>query len=524
MNYSTGKLIFILIVAVILTFIAAALIVHRYRQALQRLMRTPAASVHTEAAPFAAEPLSPASAVSLADNRRAGLRLSFLLVGLSCLISSSSAILWMRLAFPDDPFQPARVAAVAFLHLWPVIPALALMWRWSRLRLIGAMVLWCVVCFLVLLWRSIEPRPLELMSAIVIEIVPAMLLVGLLLLGSATRAAAPWLLLPVTGLVWASIAGIDLLAYLVERRSPLILWFTWLGVYELMALFALVPWVLAWWPLKWLGRLLGRAYSRKLLSELMAVFATVWAIALVEKALTVASAAGGVAIVMLAPLAWIPLVMWTYARLNARSGRPSTLLVLRVFQRDAAVQRLFDDVIERWRLSGNTVMIAGTDLADRTLDAEDIFTFLDRRLGERFINSEREVAPRIAAFDMAPDMDGRYRVNECYCRDTTWQNALEALVDRSDVVLMDLRGFKAHNAGCLHELRTLAAARRRLHIVVLADQDTDRPAAEDAIGATAAGRFTWLSATPAKPLAPSEVLASLFPRPVRDAASQAMAH
>lgn len=58
---------------------------------------------------------------------------------------------------------------------------------------------------------------------------------------------------------------------------------------------------------------------------------------------------------------------------------------------------------------------------------------------------------------MAADIDGRYRVNRCYCHDATWQDALQALVRFSDVVLMDLRGFQTHNAGCRYELRHACA-------------------------------------------------------------------
>ena len=90
-------------------------------------------------------------------------------------------------------------------------------------------------------------------------------------------------------------------------------------------------------------------------------------------------------------------------------GGPPTLLVLRVFRRDAEVASLFDAVIERWRQSGNTVMIAGTDLVTHTVDPDDIFTFLSRRLGERFIASPADVAARIAGFDLVADPDGRYR-------------------------------------------------------------------------------------------------------------------
>jgi nucleoside 2-deoxyribosyltransferase len=120
------------------------------------------------------------------------------------------------------------------------------------------------------------------------------------------------------------------------------------------------------------------------------------------------------------------------------------------------------------------------------------------------------VAPRIAAFDLAPDLDGRYRVNECYCHDTTWQDALHALVRQSDVVLMDLRGFQAHNAGCSYELGTLAKAAQALRVVVLADGQTDSTAAAQAIGHSPPERFVWLDATMVDARKRREVLASLF--------------
>ena len=128
--------------------------------------------------------------------------------------------------------------------------------------------------------------------------------------------------------------------------------------------------------------------------------------------------------------------------------------MLRVFRRDAEVASLFDAVIERWRQSGNTVMIAGTDLVTHTVDPDDIFTFLSRRLGERFIASPADVAARIAGFDLVADPDGRYRVNECYCTDATWQAALDALVGQSHVVLMDLRALPAKMpAACSNSAR-----------------------------------------------------------------------
>lgn len=198
-------------------------------------------------------------------------------------------------------------------------------------------------------------------------------LLSLVFLGNATRAIAPWLLVPAALLAWSSLAGIQAMYFIGEQRSPrltslielldpLLGWLPWYGV---LVLFVLLPWVIAWWPARVLGRALGRAYSRKLFSDLLVIYIAVWAFSLTDKALTAADA-GVAAVAMYLPLLWIPMVIWPAARWRPRSERPPTLLVLRVFQQDAQAQSLFDHVVERWRLSGNTVMIAGTDLADRT--------------------------------------------------------------------------------------------------------------------------------------------------------------
>ena len=513
MNYSTGKLAFIFMLAVLLSYAGAWWVARRYRAAMRDLMSAPlAASVSVPGdSPPGFNPLPEPTPVSAADNRRSGYRLALLLAGLSGLISLSSAALQLHVVMQGMAFSLNRLALLGFVQLWPVIPSLGLLWRWSRWRLLGALVLWFVVCFVLVSWRSDGNTAGTVLSFLAFEIGPPMLLVAAICLGGATRAIAPWLLLPVIGLVWASVTGIDLIALMLPHPPGWFLVLTgWLGARPVMALFALLPWLLAWWPLKWLGRALARAYTRKALSEMMVLFTAVWGISQLTKSLMAASDLGLGGAVMLLPLLWV-LVMMAVARRRGQSrGRPPTLLVLRVFQHDARVQALFDDVVERWRLSGNTVLIAGTDLLDRTLDADDIFTFIDGRLASRFILSPADVAARLAAFDLAPDAEGRFRINECYCHDSTWQAALAALVERSDVVLMDLRSFKAHNQGCRHELGVLAQASRISRVVVLTDGDTDRAAAHAATKAAPPGRFVWLDTSRPSGAGRREVLESLF--------------
>lgn len=497
MGYSTGKLTVILVLAVVLAAVAAWLIAARYRVAIRKLMSAPGAAavavVDAPARVSIAGRSAAADGPTLAVNRRAGWRLTVFLVLLSLAIAISSGAMQLVDAVGTEGFSVKRLGVLAAVALWPVLPALAIVWRWSRTRLFAAFVLFFVAAFALMLWRSIEPRPLELVRYLALDVGPPLLMIALLCLGTSTRAIAPWLLPPMIGLVWASMAGVDLLGYLIEHGA---LWLGSLanavGVHTVFAIFALAPWLLAWWPMRAILRWLARAYANRAISELALQFAAVWSVQLIWVALSSASEHGLAALVMLLPLLWIPLGFIALQRWAAAPVQPPTLLVLRVFQHDVAVRALFDRVVERWRLTGNTVLIAGTDLVDQTLDAGDALTFLDGRLGERFVASLADVDARIAEFDFAADLEGRFRINECYCRDATWRAAFAALAGRSDVVLMDLRGFQARNEGCRHELATLARIEHVGRVVVLTDAATDRASADAAVAGAPAGRFAWI--------------------------------
>jgi hypothetical protein len=152
---------------------------------------------------------------------------------------------------------------------------------------------------------------------------------------------------------------------------------------------------------------------------------------------------------------------------------PRRLLLLRVFGYDARTEALFDRVAQRWRFHGPVQLIAGIDLATRTIDPGDILAFLRGGLAEQYVARPSEVAERIARLDLHPDPDGRFRVNEVYCHDDTWRPALETLLEASDSVLMDLRSFSARNEGCIFELRQLLRRVRSDAIVLVVDHTTD---------------------------------------------------
>jgi len=509
-----GKIATLLVIATVLSVIGALLVVWRYRAAMQALMKAPlAAAPGASEAPAAHLPYAADTAavpVTLTDNRQAERRLILAFLGLTLVMALSRTLLMQVLA--NGPITLITISTLCAAYAWPVVPVVAVIRRWSRWRFVAALLLWFVAAVALLSWRTNENVTFaQVFGWMLFDIGLPLIIVTALCLGSATRAVAPWLAPLFIALCWASQAGVDLLAALVEAQSPIAVWLAGqIGAVTAIALFALAPWLIAWWPARALGRWLGKAYATGRISELFYLFTAVWVIALTGPALGAIASEGWGALLYFLPLIWIPLGARLMQQRQRSPGRPPTLLVLRVFRQDANVQDLFDRVIERWRLTGNTVLIAGTDLAERTIDADDIFTFLDHRLAERFIHHPEQIALRLGNFEWRPDAEGRYRVNECYCHDTTWQQALAELMKVSDVVLMDLRNFVAANQGCVYELQTLATAPGLQRIVVLTNEHTDMSAAMAATAHAPSGRFVWVAQQGSQALATENVLRPLF--------------
>ena len=517
---ASGKILTLLIIATLLALVGAWIVARSYRKSMQRLMKAPV-TAPAGAAPLAATPPAPARSTrfpTLADNTEAHHRLLISFIGLTLVIALTRTVMTQIIA--DGPITLKTVATLGAAYAWPVLPVLALIGRWSRPRFVGAMLGWLVLAIALLSWRTNENVSFaQVVSWMLFDTGLPLIVVTALCLGGATRAVGPWLAPLFVVFSGSSQLGLDLLGALIEAKSPFVAWLAgWMGATTAFTLFAVLPWLIAWWPARALGRWLAQAYRERRISELFYLFTAVWTIALVGPALGTIHELGWGAVICFAPLLWIPLGALLMQRFAAPTGidKPPTLLILRVFQQDANAQAIFDRVIERWRLSGNTVLIAGTDLADRTIDADDVFTFLDGRLGERFIGQAADIDSRLRQLEFQPDVEGRYRVNECYCHDNTWQQALDRLVGISDVVLMDLRNFKAKNAGCIHELGVLAKAQNLARVVILTNSQTEHAAAQAAVVNAPADRFVWINQ--GDDLKPADVLATLFPAPTPNTA------
>jgi hypothetical protein len=510
-----GQILTLLVIATVLAVLCALLVAGLYRASMKRLMRATLPSAGNEVStPSHLNPFSKGlcTKVTLADNLHAYRRLLLSFLLLTVVMSLTRTLIMQLIA--HGPITLKTVATLGIAYAWPVLPVLAVIGRWSRWRFVAAMFAWFWLAVLMLVWRTNENvTAAMILKWMVVDVGLPLVVVTALCLGGATRAVGPWLAPLLMLFSASSMLGMEVLNAMVNIQSPIVFWlFGWLSVNGVMALFAQLPWLVVWWPARAMGRWLARAYHERRVSELFYLFTAVWVIALIGPALGASFDLGWAALVCFAPLLWIPLAARLMQRFRSAAApeRPPTLLVLRVFQQDTNVQDLFDRVIERWRLTGNTVLIAGTDLLERTIDAEDIFTFIDGRLGERFIQSPADIPRRLADFEWQPDVEGRFRVNECYCHDTTWQQALAELIHVSDVVLMDLRNFVEQNKGCLHELQVLATTPGLHRVVVLINDQTQLIPAQAAVAKAPDSRFVWLKQLGDTPLTTTEVLAPLF--------------
>jgi hypothetical protein len=199
-----------------------------------------------------------------------------------------------------------------------------------------------------------------------------------------------------------------------------------------------------------------RRYEAKQLSDESLTIGTMWWLFVFSHAIGLAfehplAPLGGV--VAMVAFTAVTHIGFRSARAEAGSGRK--LLLLRSFAIGPRAERLFDALEKHWRRVGSIQMIAGDDLATRTVEPHEFLDFTTGRLARRFIDGAPALERRLREMDVHPDRDGRFRVNDFFCYDDTWRAVLSSLVDQSDAVLMDLRGFSSRNTGCVFEIGEL---------------------------------------------------------------------
>jgi hypothetical protein len=233
--------------------------------------------------------------------------------------------------------------------------------------------------------------------------------------------------------------------------------------------------------------LVARSYARKRLSEQWLLIASVWLFLAVAVASVVSPVVGLPA--NLACVAVFGLGVATgWRRLPRYEGPNVRLLLLRSFTLGERSNRLFQDLESLWRSIGSIQLVGAVDLALTTLEPHELLDFLRGRSGREFVHCPADVDARLASFDQTRDPDGRFRVNVIFCRgDAIWKYAVNRMLIDSDCVLMDLRGFSRHRAGCVFEIRCLAESDLPFRTAFLVDESTDRGFVSETWAAAATG-------------------------------------
>jgi hypothetical protein len=241
----------------------------------------------------------------------------------------------------------------------------------------------------------------------------------------------------------------------------------------LMVISLILSAVVAWFGLQWIAR----RYQRMELSDQTFLFDALWL-----------SVSFWVSVYLfnqrfLFLLGLLPFVLYKMTvglglkRLatRAESLPKARLLFLRVFGSSSRSEKLFDLLAARWRYAGSIHLISATDVARGRFEPDEFLDFLSGRLASAYINTDADLDRRLAGLRPRPDPDGRYRVNEFFCRANTWQKTVTRLMAQNDLVAMDLRGFTSERKGCIFELGTLIDEVPLHRVALLIDKTTDEP-------------------------------------------------
>jgi hypothetical protein len=496
-NNLPGLVFLILIIAAPLAFLVSIGLLRLYRRAIIQAMRTRANSGQTESVPLETsalpqEPVQTSLNIAVLDSASVmptrlatkGLYADLLhapwrAAAIYAVAGFCYAVVMTiaYLASTGKEFLPFRFLPLLWIYAWPVVIVINIVAAATRRTKLMIASAYIVILATLIAIAVVTNAGLNWGQIALLWIITNLLVTGLLL-NRSFRAVGPLvlivMLLAVTGsAILPIIVGNDirLLRVIINFGAALGLGdhiFTGLVVLGFI-IFGVVGWLILPWIVTW--------YKQKKISDQSIIIDTIWLLFGVVQSI-IFIFGGGVwflggllAFVFYKATTWAGFSFVGYK--PATSGKSPNLLLLRVFSLGKRSERLFDALAIHWRYVGSIRLIAGPDLATSTIEPHEFLDFLSGKLARRFIDNAQTLDLRISEMDVQPDHDGRFRVNDFFCYDDTWRIVLSWLVDESNVVLMDLRGFSSQNAGCIFEINELINIVPLEQVVFISDDTTD---------------------------------------------------
>jgi hypothetical protein len=485
-----GKLWMYFLEAILITIPTSLVILAGYRRSVARSMRQGGGGVTMPLTAAKAEPQAGAQAFDeqpepVREGSVKAIRLRLALVyGTGSLVAAG--IMAFLFAF-SMRFDLSALAGFVgwYVYAWPIVPITIILLALPPNRnvpllliyvLFGGIIVigWSDFSYLVFGHRDVSP--LTNARFFLEVLVRESWLPYLIILVTGNRRLRPVSPVVLAGLLvfsFGSLFARDLYIAAIQA-DPKASWFLFGGAntYVLWYFVAAVPiGYVCWLGIHWLASW----YERKRFSDVQLLVDSWWLIIAFQFSSQLAADLGWGGLAGLLAFVGYRATVEMGLRLFPAGGdrKGPTLLLLRVFGYQRRTEALFDSIAERWRFLGPVVMIAGTDLAMRTFSPGDIVGFMSGRLQSLFIAVDTQIRRVSAAIDGVRDPDGRYRASKFFCRDNTWRAALLKLLQHSDLVLMDLRGFRENNSGCLFEIQTLVSQRILPRTLLVVDGSTD---------------------------------------------------
>lgn len=492
----TGLLPFVVLIAAALAFPVCFALLRAYRRSVQKGMtsigggeltaRRPTISSH---APFSQLQISvpdstrKQNGIESPQYRRAlwgPWRASavYAVAGLAYALVMTAG--WL-IATRDKTIVFTKLAILCWTYFWPTVLTVLLVAAYDRIRraqLLGAYFSVLAVLVAIALVKNPDMGIAELPMFWVLLNGPATILL-LTFLVRPIRAVGPLVLVFLIAIALGSqavvtVAGANenLLRLIADIGFGIGLNAT--GVFLGMIVIGMVLFGLLGWPLL---RFLGRLYEQKRLSDQSIMLDSLWLLFAVTQSIDLAfEAPPWILTGLVAFIAYKLVSRFGLRRISAWTTgvEPRTLLLLRVFALAKRSEMLFHKLRIHWHYAGSIFMIAGPDLVTTTIEPHEFLDYVRGHLGRQFVRGQQDLQQRIAIVDKGQDPDGRYRINEFFCHNDTWQMTMEQLALTSDAVLMDLRSFSPTNQGCVFELGRLVDSVDLTRIVFLVDDTTDR--------------------------------------------------
>jgi hypothetical protein len=501
-----GMMAFVMLIGLCLALPISFVLIRLYRRAVVKAMRERAGAPPIRQAP-AADPTSPAHAppsapppftvINHESDIKAGPEAEALhaevlraprQAAVVYGVAGACFALMMTAAWlvaHDISFYPMLILMMFVVHAWPIVLTVNLVAAASRGAKLKIGVAYFVILALVTVaGMALFPNPgFNWLSVsawwLVVNLPPTLLL--LTFLNRRVRAVGPLVLIFTTIAVLGSQLALSPLVAMSEDEAALrsvsegasAVGLGSVGLFvALMLGGVLLLGPAGWLTLRWVR---GR-YERKKLSDQSVTLDAIWLLYGLFHSMVLATQGPLWLLSIIVAFAGYKVAVRIGFALLGRGtlGRGRTkLLLLRVFSLGKRSERLFDAVAKHWRHVGSIQLIAGPDLATDTVEPHEFMDFVTGKLGSRFIGGPEMLNRSVTEMDVEPDPDGRFRVNDFFCRDDTWKMALSRLVSESDAVLMDLRGFTQSNAGCVYELNELINVVPLRRVGFITDETTD---------------------------------------------------